>query len=377
MLAPSRRRGSRLLSLRKVWKCSCGQPIFFRNDQCLNCGAALGYLPEVDEMLALDPAIDGTWLARMHGHLHADTAIDPAWRLRRCANHDMAAACNWLVVDGVPFCLACRLNRTIPDLSFADNAAHWQKIELAKRRLIAQLANLGLPIAAKEADERGLAFDFLAPGVSGTPPTGHCDGIITLNVLEASDLYREQMRARFSEPYRTLLGHLRHEIGHYYWYRLIEGSQRLDAFRSMFGDERVDYQQALKRHYDAGAPADWQLRFVSAYASVHPWEDWAESWAHYLHIVDTLDTAVGFGMDPSDVAIEFKPFTREALSDPTADDDDEFLSLINGWVQLATMLNELSRSLGQPDFYPFVLSISAVRKLHFIHGVIAQARAGH
>ena len=356
---------------RKVWNCVCGQPVFFRNSHCLKCHSELGYLPGSDEILTLDPLADGTWRVRNFGFVPHFGAP-----LRRCANFSTDGGCNWLVTDGADYCVACRLNRTIPDLSMAQNGEHWHKIEVAKRRLIAQLINVGLPIVSKGEDPaRGLAFDFLAPDANGRPKTGHCDGIITINVLEASDVYREEMRTQFGEPYRTVLGHLRHEIGHYYWYRLVENTPWHAQFRSLFGDEREDYEQALSRHYAEGGRSDWHLNCVSAYASVHPWEDWAESWAHYLHVNDAVDTAIGFGMDPHRSVIEFHPFTREALSNPLADDAEDFLWLINGWVQLAMMLNELSRSLGQHDFYPFVLSVSAVQKLHFIHSVIAETAA--
>jgi hypothetical protein len=89
-----------------------------------------------------------------------------------------------------------------------------------------------------------------------------------------------------------LLGHFRHEVGHYFWDRLVATDpHQLEEFRVLFGDDRQDYGEALKRHYDEGAPANWQDTYISMYATMHPWEDFAETWAHYLHIVDTLETA--------------------------------------------------------------------------------------
>src|SRR5437868_9942335 len=126
--------------------------------------------------------------------------------------------------------------------------------------------------------------------------TGHKDGIVTMKVEEADDVTRVRVRTQMREPYRTLLGHFRHETGHYYWDRLIANSDWLEPFRGLFGDERASYAEALDRHYQQGAPLDWQPQYVSAYATMHPWEDWAETWAHYLHMMDAVDTALGFGM---------------------------------------------------------------------------------
>jgi len=68
--------------------------------------------------------------------------------------------------------------------------------------------------------------------VDGCTPvlTSHCNGLITLNIAEADDAERERRRVKFHEPYRTLLGHLRHEVAHYYWDRLIANSKWLSGF---------------------------------------------------------------------------------------------------------------------------------------------------
>jgi hypothetical protein len=360
----------------RAFRCQCGAPVFFRNSACLSCGRALGYDPAQRRLLALDVRGEALVEARPASALH----LRPGRVFHRCANAGSAAACNWLVPDEAlggqgqrpPFCVACRLNRTIPDQTVTDNQRDWALIEQAKRRLVSQLLALGLPVQSRlagaggEDTQHGLAFDFLRP-LDGQPVlTGHADGIITLNVDEADDPTRERLRASLREPYRTLLGHFRHEVGHYYWGRLVAGTDWLPEFRQCFGDERMDYHAALERHYRLGPPPDWAQWHVSAYASSHPWEDWAETWAHYLHMVDALDTGLSFGLDADDVEVEVVPFDDTVLSRP----DAEFLRLVNAWVELTALLNELSRSMGEPDFYPFVLNQAVVRKLHLVHRLV-------
>ncbi|WP_225774909.1 putative zinc-binding metallopeptidase [Pseudomonas sp. Marseille-Q5115] len=352
-----------------VWDCQCGQSIFFNNSLCLACEHALGYLPGFNVVSSLGEAEQtGTW------YLDAAPEAGP---VRRCANLDTPAACNWLipVSDHNPLCAACRLNRTIPDLSIPENHEHWRKVEAAKRRLVAQLINLGLKVIPKTEDEaRGLCFDFVGTAVDGTAPTtGHANGLITLDISEADDAHREQVRQQMHEPYRTLLGHFRHEVGHYYWDRLIAGTPWLEKFRAVFGDEQADYGQALSCHYEQGPPAGWEERHVSSYATMHPWEDWAETWAHYLHMMDAVDTALGFGMSARRMELTYPRFPLQTLYDPTHESGAAFLAFVNNWIELAGMLNELSRAMGQPDFYPFVLPPAVIAKLHFIHLVIQDA----
>jgi hypothetical protein len=225
--------------------------------------------------------------------------------------------------------------------------------------------------AGGEDVERGLAFDFLRPMPEQPTITGHSSGIVTLNIEEADDATRERIRTQLHEPYRTLLGHLRHEVGHYYWDRLVAGTPWLEPFRALFGDERADYGEALKRHYEQGPPPDWAQRHVSAYAASHPWEDWAETWAHYLHMVDTVETGMSFGLDAEDLEVDTEPFGLDVLEQASTDaQDTDFLAFVNAWVEITALLNEMSRSMGQHDFYPFVLSRPAVRKLHFVHRVV-------
>jgi len=356
----------------RSYRCRCGQPVFFRNSKCLACGAELGYETEIREIRSLQPAVvDGLW--------HLDGIDDAVSAYRRCANFDSPAGCNWLVEasDPQPLCRSCRLNRTIPDLADADNRRYWQAIEIAKRRLASQLLGLGLPLRSKDSEdpEHGVAFDLLrSPAEGPRVLTGHASGLITLNVEEADDAKREQIRHDLHEPYRTLLGHFRHEIGHYYWDRLIAGTSWQEPYRELFGDERADYAAALRANYDNGPPADWAQRHISSYASSHPWEDWAETWAHYLHVVDSLDTAFGYGLSADDIEIEVEPYTTADLYDPEDADARRTLSMLNAWLGLTTVLNEVARSMGQHDFYPFVMSRPVVKKLHFISLVVRDAR---
>jgi hypothetical protein len=199
--------------------------------------------------------------------------------------------------------------------------------------------------------------------------TGHAGGVITLDLHEADDATRESRRAALGEPYRTLLGHLRHESGHYYWQRLIAAQPALEAWRNLFGDERAPYDAALQAYYASGPAADWGQHHVSAYASAHPWEDWAETWAHYLHFADTLETARALGLSGEQVAVEFEPFDAGALGGDAAQARD-FAAQLKGWMELAGALNELCRSMGVADFYPFVLSLGAARKLFFVHRLV-------
>lgn len=357
------------------YRCQCGRPVFFRNSLCLGCNSVLGYEPESAQVRALQPGTDpDTW--KFHGQ--PDDA--PLWR--RCKNFDSPAGCNWLVPasDGQTLCRSCRLNRTIPMLDDADNCRWWREIENAKRRLVAQLLGLGLPVKSKvsEDPECGVMFDLLrSPEKGPRVLTGHANGLITLNVEEADDSTREKTRQEMNEPYRTLLGHFRHEIGHYYWDRLVAGTSWHDKFRDLFGEERQDYVASLKRNYEQGPPPDWADRHISAYASVHPWEDWAECWAHYLHVVDSLDTALGFGLRGEDVEAAVEPFSVKDLYDPNAPDAQRVILLVNSWVQLTTVLNELARSMGQQDFYPFIMSRPVLRKLHFIQLIVKEIRGGH
>jgi hypothetical protein len=316
----------------------------------------------------------------------AGQALEPA-RPRvyfRCANSDNAAGCNWLVPAPEPanldptaqLCASCVLNRTIPDLSQPGNPQAWNKIEVAKRRLVSMLIGLGLPVYPRTGEHQsdGLAFDFLQDlNPASKVTTGHENGVITLNIAEADDATRERIRTQRHEPYRTLIGHLRHEAGHHYWDQLVAGTHWLEPFRELFGDDRAGYGESLATHYQQGPPPNWQQSFVTAYATSHPWEDWAETWAHYLHMLDAHHSAQSFGVDLGQVRGAFESFSTDALYRADSASAAEFLHLINAWTPLTAVLNELTRSMGLADFYPFVLSRAAVQKLHFIHLVVSEA----
>jgi hypothetical protein len=316
-----------------------------------------------------------------------ETSLIGVWRgadvcaqdrhFRRCANLQPPFSCNWLLNSTddahVALCKACRLDRQLPDLSAERNRTLLARVQRAKRRVVSQLLALKLPVMSKalEDNEHGLAFDFPIAAL-GEPPviTGHADGIITINLVEADDSVRETTRARMNEPYRTMVGHFRHELGHYYWAQLIEGSVWADPFRRLFGDERADYSTALKKRYTYGPPTDWEEAFISAYASVHPWEDWAETWAHYLHIMDTVHTARSFDIQIGRTEMTTRPFGNDDVWSIVDNGAQAFIELVNSWVSITTVMNEMSRAMGQPDFYPFVLPSAVVAKLHFIDCVI-------
>jgi len=348
----------------KKFQCTCGNTVFFENTSCMQCGRKLGFLPDVLELSALEPASNGRWLAL--------TPSAQGTHYHQCRHYSQDDACNWMVPveDPEPFCIACRLNQVIPNLNKPGNRELWLRIERRKRRLVYDLRRHHLPVFSRQVDyERGLAFAFLEDEPSDLEfnhldqgnqiMTGHANGLITINIAEADDVERERMRIQMNEQQRTLLGHFRHESGHYYWDLLVRDGPLLDRVRTLFGDERQDYSSALQNYYDKGPPPDWQQQWVSAYASSHPWEDWAECWAHLLQIVDTLETAVAIGMAPV-----------EAIS-------DDMDVRIEHWVQLAMHINLLNRSLDQPDPYPFVLTPKVVEKLKLVNEVIGLSGYSH
>ena len=355
----------------KLFECQhCGQLLFFENTRCERCEQVLGYLPDRTTLSALTAEGDECWRP----------LAAPNELARFCANA-VYGACNWLVSadDPAVFCRACRLNRTIPNLDAPENLLLWQRLEAAKHRLVYGLLRHDLPLVSKfENAENGLAFDFLAgldPMFQEGPQviTGHAQGLITIDIAEADDAERERHRSDMAEPYRTLLGHLRHEIGHHYWERLIRDGLWHGGFRELFGDERRNYSAALETHYADGPRRDWQEHHVSSYAGAHPWEDFAETWAHYLHIVDTLETAEAFGLGIHPKVGRNSKLEMEIDFDPYRQGD--FDALMEAWLPLTYAVNSLNRSMGQPDLYPFVLAPMVIGKLRFVHGLIHGSRA--
>lgn len=351
----------------KVFACThCGQQIFFDSTRCETCKSALGFIPERAEMAAFSIQANGVW-ERL-----GDDA--PTMRYRPCHNYAVAKVCNWMVGADTAgtLCRSCAYTAIIPPLSLVQNQRYWYLLEAAKRRLIYALDEFGLAIPGRSEDpQRGLVFHFLEDAPSERVMTGHDNGLITLNIVEADDAQREARRTALGEPYRTLLGHFRHEIGHFYWDLLIENGPWAPACRQLFGDETRDYAQALKQHYESGAPDDWPLHYISSYASVHPWEDWAETWAHYLHISDALNTAAHWSASFS-ATDHHAPVSA---GDPIDDDAQKFCArVVEQWLPLAQFLNSMNRSLGQHDSYPFVLADPVIAKLAFVHRVVRAAR---
>ena len=363
----------------KIFQCqACDQPVSFESTACESCERRLGYVCEVHEVSALEPSGHSTHPQMGYAQIFHAYAR-PGEKYRFCTNAQHAA-CNWLVPDSSSeiFCRTCRHNRVVPDLAVGWNLIRWRQIEAAKHRLFYSLLRLDLPLPSRAESPTGLAFDFLVDPAESFligPPvlTGHQDGLITLNIAEADDVERERRRMLFGEYYRTLLGHFRHEVGHYFWNVLVRNDPSLVTFRALFGDESQDYGAALQRHYAQGAPPDWEESYVSAYATSHPWEDFAETWAHYLHIVDTIETASTF-------ELHVRPRLRHGPAEPVVIDFDPHRTavldrLIEVWLPLTYAVNSLSRSMGQAALYPFKLTPAVIAKLAFVHERIYAVRS--
>jgi hypothetical protein len=354
----------------RVFKCAqCGQLIYFDNTYCEQCGHPLGFDSETMELHTLVNTQSNQLFEKYN---------EPGKTVKYCANHAYAV-CNWLVPSNSQsgYCLACSLNKIIPDLTLPENRGHWQLLEKAKHRLVYTLMRLNLPLRSKDQDAvTGLAFNFLAnANYANRVLTGHEQGLITINIEEADDVARELARKNMGEPYRTLLGHFRHEIGHYYWDVLISRSNALFDFRNMFGDEQLLYDEALQNYYQFGPKQNWLQNHITPYASAHPWEDWAETWAHYMHMLDTLETAWTFGLD-----IDPKVPNAESVVKATMDVDpftlENFTDIIHRWLPFTYAMNSINRSMGQRDLYPFVMSDQVIQKLQFIHKLIRGFRSG-
>ena len=365
----------------KTFHCDhCSKQVFFENTVCNHCGRMLGYQPEHQIMSSFTPVDppdvnpDAPVGAAPPSRWRSVNPLNAGKLFRQCSNYAHEQVCNWMIDDRDThaLCASCRLTTVIPSLDDAGNRILWHRLEVAKRRLLHSLWTMGLQPPPKMDDAgNGLSFEFLQDTPHEKIMTGHADGVITINIAEADPAYREKMREQMAEPYRTLLGHFRHESGHYYFDRLIAGTARLDAFRTLFGDETADYGQSLQRHYDNGPAQGWEQHFVSVYASSHPWEDWAETWAHYLHMFDTLETAYSCG-------VQLRPQHRgeqQLVIDASPVEEDRFDALAREWFALTYVLNSLNRSIGMPDSYPFTLSTPVLEKLRFVHAVVREAGA--
>ena len=329
----------------KTFHCdNCNAPVYFENIRCLGCGSTLGIMPETYEVRSVKTGPNGQALGR-NGKSY-----------RFCKNSVEYASCNQLVDGGEnsPYCLSCRFTEITPDLAFEVNRELWAEMERAKRRLLFSLFQLGIQPLPKSADAvKGLAFRFLVDNVQPVI-TGHENGVITISLAEADKATRETRRQQLGESYRTLLGHFRHEIGHYFWDRLISDGGKIQEFRGIFGDESVPYEGALRSHYAKAPDNSWRTGFISRYAAAHPWEDWAETFAHFLHMRDVLETARAVGLIETDGGGDFR-------------------RSMELWLATSFRLNQLGRSIGSGDLYPFVLTDRVIEKMEFIHGVIASS----
>ncbi|MGK0413903.1 MAG: hypothetical protein ACJA1B_002120 [Polaribacter sp.] len=347
----------------KIFQCgNCNHAIFFENVTCENCGHLSGYRAEDFKMLTFNFSNDAL-ISDREGVAY-----------KFCKNKEYEV-CNWVLEKDSPeeFCSACQLNRTIPKLSDADNFENWTHMEIAKHRVIYQLQKVGLSLPNKmDNDEVGLCFDFVSNKSNPKLMTGHANGVVTILIREGNSVLREKARKQLSEPYRTLVGHLRHEVGHYFWDRLIRDyPDTLAEFRSIFGNDELDYGKALNTYYKNGAPENWQKSFISEYATSHAWEDWAETWAHYLHIMDMVETGYFFRLSVKPAGKKNKLKTRISFDPYKVENFDK---IIENCVPLSFAVNSMNRAMGVPDIYPFVISPIIVEKLRFIHRLLLPLR---
>lgn len=330
----------------KAFRCrTCDNALYFENSVCVSCGTALGFSRGERAIVPVDD--QGRYV----------DASGLVWHV--CANLNLSG-CTWLAPLEGGQCFSCDLTRTRPNDADALGLANYPVAEQAKRHLVVELDTLGFPVVGKDGPDgdtvNGLAFDLLS-SVDENVVIGHEDGVITIDLAESDTAYREKIRARLDEPYRTMLGHFRHEVGHYYQWQLVgdddgdTDGEVLARCRELFGDETRDYQAEIDRHYAEGPPEGWEASYISTYATMHPFEDFAETWAHHLHICDTIETASEHGLAP------IAPVT--AFS--------RFHDVVSGvWIPLSTALNQINRSMGKEDLYPFVIPTPVLDKLDFV-----------
>ncbi|MGJ8676054.1 MAG: zinc-binding metallopeptidase family protein [Akkermansiaceae bacterium] len=331
----------------KIFTCdSCNAPVYFDNIKCLSCESILGILPGTYEIQSFSKNDQGE-LVSLSGKVY-----------KFCKNSLQYSVCNQVLEleNTSPYCKSCEFTEITPNLSNIDNREPWFKLEQSKRRLLYSLNQLGISPKPKSQDaQQGLSFRFLAEH-NGQEMTGHENGVITITIEEADDTKRVARREQFGEDYRTLLGHFRHEVGHYYWDVLISGTRHLEECRALFGDDRLDYGKALKAHYEKPKTTEWKGAFISHYATSHPWEDWAETFAHYLHLKDVLETSIQTGVTYSEQPLASSSFQK----------------LMNLWMITTYRMNELGRSIGSGDIYPFIINVKVMEKMEFIHNVITE-----
>lgn len=304
---------------------ACGTAAYFHNLTCV-CGQPLFFDPEARVMLNQGEA---------------------------CANRP-TISCNW-IADGGQYCRSCAMSYVVPDLNVGDNLLMLARAESAKRWV---LANLSCWQWFTNADvgrrPRFLMLSEYTSGRSEQIMMGHAAGEITINVTEADELIRLQRQRELGEQYRSMVGHFRHELAHFCFDRLSLSPEFLSEFRELFGDERQDYGTALLRHYEAPlAPGE---DYITPYSTAHPHEDWAETVAHLLHLVDFSDSFVSAGLAMRGVPEGFTPY-----SEPDTN------RLINVATEIAIAINDINRALDNSDLYPFVLTGPVRQKLSFAH----------
>ena len=327
----------------RAFRCRvCDNPLFFENSVCVSCGSALGYSRAERAIVPVDE----------HGRYVAPSGQE--WFV--CRNLGLSG-CTWLTTTGGGQCSACDLTRTRPNDDDTEGLTNYPAAEQAKRHLLVELDTLGMTVVGKHEDpESGVTFDLLS-SVEENVVIGHADGVITIDLAESDDAYREKVRATLAEPYRTMLGHFRHEFGHYAESQLVQGEALMTRCRELFGDESLDYQAEIDRHYAEGPPDGWEDDYISTYATMHPFEDFAETWSHYLHICDSLETAREYGLAAVGSVADFA----------------HFRDVVTGvWVPMSTALNQMNRSMGKHDLYPFVIPDRVLDKLEFVASLLPQ-----
>lgn len=320
----------------KAFSCRvCGNSLYFENSICVSCQTNLGFSRAERAIVPVDDKGQ---------YVDADGDI---WHV--CKNLNLSG-CTWLTEFSGGYCFSCGLTRTRPSDADVVGLKEFKVAEEAKRRLVIELDTLGFPIVSRAEDpENGLAFDLLS-SVNEKVTIGHESGIITLDLAESDDAHREKVRVTLDEPYRTMLGHFRHEVGHYIEWQHVRGDL-IEKGRELFGNEEESYEEAIERHYSEGPPVGWEKNFISMYATMHPFEDFAETFAHYLHICDTIETASAFGL--------------ATVSSPQ--DFSSFRDLVIGvWIPLSVALNQINRSMGKGPLYPFVIPTPVLEKLQFV-----------
>ncbi len=324
----------------------CDNQLHFENSLCVSCGSALGFSRAERALVPVDE----------HGQYVDATGV--IWHV--CANLNLSG-CTWLSPAPGGQCSGCELTRTRPSDDDLVGLENYRVAEQAKRHLLVELDTAGVKTIGKDPasggdPDDGLAFDLLS-SVAENVVIGHEKGLITIDLAESDAAHREKVRAQLSEPYRTMLGHFRHEFGHYAEWQLVRGADRMARCRELFGDESADYSEALERHYASGPPAGWEKSYISTYATMHPFEDFAETWAHYLHICDSIETAREYGL-----------LTVGGISDFSS-----FRDVVTGvWVPLSIALNQMNRSMGKDDVYPFVIPAPVLDKLDFVASLVSE-----